>query len=189
MNTDTLRKLKDKFDEYYYCYIGEFKIAKWKMYFPNFDFNKSLNCLSVNFYDCSYCAKSYLSKQHLLDLHFNQYPKFKWLSLCGFTFWFPYTWEEIKERTCCKLAGSDIEEYIQLNKSIDKELRAIKKEATDLIQYADTCAKILKENGFEGKAETLQRKFLKLGKRLGLKTVTEEPIINQHQTNLEEEPK
>lgn len=168
MSTDTIRKLIEKFNAFFYLQIGDVSVAKWRMYFPSADFNKELNCLTISFYDCSYVSRSYLSKKHLLDLHFNNYPKWKYLSLCGFTFWFPYTWEEIKEKTCCKLAGSDIEEYIQLNKSINKELTLLKKEAKDLIYYADMCALILKQNGYEGKAAALETRYLKLGKRLGL---------------------
>lgn len=180
-NTDNLRefmKKLDKLDPY----------LRWIVFhLPCFYFNKELNCLTVSFYDCSYVAKPYIFKEHFLDLHFDQHPKWKWLSLCGFTFWFPYTWEEIKEKTCCKLAGSDIEEYIQFNKKLDKEMRLLKKEAIDLIYYADSCATILKENGFDGKAEALTKRYVKLGRRFGLKPKNELPPENQ--PPLEEEPK
>lgn len=182
MSTDNVRKFIEKY---------EF-ILQWLVnHLPCFYFNKSLNCLIVSFYDCSYVSKPVLFKSHFLDLHFNQHPRFKWLSLSGFTFWFPYTWEQIKEKTCCKLPGSDIEEYIELNKSISREFKALKKEATDLIYYADMCAKILKDNGWPGKAEALERRYLVLGKRLGLKPDgpnSKEPKVN-NQPPLEEEPK
>lgn len=34
-------------------------------------------------------------------------------------------------------------------------------EFVDLISYADTVAKILKDNGFEGKAEALEKRYMK----------------------------
>lgn len=167
MNTDALRKFIRKIDSWYYTYIGEIKIPKWRMYFPSYDYNKNLNCLTIKFYDCSSMTR-HVTKKHLLDYEVNMYPKYKWLSLCGITIWFPYTWDEIKDKTCNRLEGSDIEDFIQLNKNIDKEMKAIKKEAVDLIYHADSCAKILKENGFHGKAEALEKRYLKLGKRFGL---------------------
>ena len=162
-----IKKVKNRFDDFYYTYIGEFKVAIWRMYFPSYDYNSSLNCLTVKFYDCSSMTR-HITKTHLLDYQVNMYPKWKWLSLCGFTIWFPYTWEEIKDMTCGQIGCSDIEEFIALNKKLDKEMKALKKEAVDLIYYADMCATILKENGFPGKAEALEKRYLKLGKRFGL---------------------
>lgn len=43
-----------------------------------------------------------------------------------------------------------------------------KGDLTDLIYYADTAAKILGEQGFPGKAEALENRYMKLAKAIGL---------------------
>lgn len=168
MATDTLRKLKAKFDAYYYLTIEEIKIARWRRYLPSMYYNATLNYLQVNFYDCSMLTR-HVSKKHFLDYQVNMYPMFKWLSWCGFTIWFPYRWEEIKRNVKEHLLGDDLKEFQAINDKISNEIDLLKKEAVDLIHYADCCAKILKDNGFEGKAQALEERYLKLGKRLGLK--------------------
>lgn len=37
----------------------------------------------------------------------------------------------------------------------------------DLLMYVDTAAKILKENGWQGKAEALEQRYMKVAKEIG----------------------
>lgn len=167
--TDTLRKLVRKFNDFWYLQIGEIKVAKWRQYFPSIYYNKSLNNLTFSFYDCSYTSKHVLTPKHFLDLHINNHPKITWLSWCGFTFWFPYTFDEIryefKQRV---MHGDELKQFRELHRKIDDELSDLKYEAKELVYYADTAAKILRENGFEGKAEALESRMSKVAKRLGM---------------------
>lgn len=185
MNTDTLRKLKAKFDYYYYFTIGEFKVAKWRRYFPSFYYNKSLNALDFKLYDCSSVTR-HLTKKHLLDYQVNMYPKWKWLSFCGFTIWFPYRWEEIKKATTNYLIGSELKEFQDINDKISKEIDMLKEEATELVYCAEAGAKLLKENGFHSKAEALEKRYLKLGKRLGIYSKRKKSEMKQTTNPVEE---
>ena len=42
---------------------------------------------------------------------------------------------------------------------------------TNLIYYADTAAKILKDNGWPGKAQALTDRYMKVAREIGLKEV------------------
>lgn len=167
MGTDTLRKWKKKIDNFLYFYIEDIKVSRWKRYVPKFIYIKNLNCFSIYLYDCSMLTR-HVTKKHLLDYHVNMYPKWKWLSFVGITFWFPYTFEEIKNKVKDYFLQDDLKEFQEINQKISDEIKSLKDEAAELVYCADTAAKLLRENGFHGKAEALEKRYLKLGKRLGI---------------------
>lgn len=187
MGTDTLRKLKQKFDEYYYFYIGEIKVARWRRYFPSFHYNSSLNYLDIKFYDCSAVTR-HLTQKHLLDYQVNMYPKWRWLSWCGITIWFPYTWDEIKGKARDYFIGDDLKEFEEINDKLSKEMDLLKNEATELVYHADACAKFLRDKGFHGDADALESKYIKVGKRLGIYSKRKKPTAKITPTPNEEKP-
>lgn len=50
----------------------------------------------------------------------------------------------------------------------DEDISVNKQNLISLIYYADTASKILKENGYPGKAKALEDRYLRVAKEIGL---------------------
>ncbi len=55
----------------------------------------------------------------------------------------------------------------KVSASISNDLLVDSGDLTELLMYADTAAKILRENGYPGKAEALEKRYMKIAKAIG----------------------
>ena len=53
--------------------------------------------------------------------------------------------------------------------AVEEKVNVSMDNIVDLIYYADSVAKILKDNGWPGKAEALTARYMKVAKEIGLK--------------------